>query len=87
MRLLVPLVIISPSSLKTQIMVNHIQRLKKYLKVTHLFFKFLPPQTKFAKVMFLHLSVSHSVHRVGVSDPVHADNPPSGADTPLRSAC
>ena len=25
--------------------------------------------------MFLHLSVSHSVHRVGVSDPVHADNP------------
>ena len=23
----------------------------------------LPPQTKFAKVMFLHLSVSHSVHR------------------------
>ena len=28
----------------------------------------LPPATKFVKVMFLHLSVSHSVHR-GVSRP------------------
>ena len=31
------------------------------------------PQTKFAKVMFLHLSVSHSVHRVGVSRPMPRD--------------
>ena len=27
---------------------------------------FYCPQTKFAKVIFLHLSVSHSVHRWGV---------------------
>ena len=32
---------------------------------------FYRPQTKFAKVMLLHLSVSHSVHR-GVSASVHA---------------
>ena len=31
-----------------------------------LFSPFLPPQTKFAKVMFLHLSVSHSVYRRGL---------------------
>ena len=30
------------------------------------FANFYRPQTKFAKVMFLHLSVSHSVHREGV---------------------
>ena len=48
------------------------------------------PQTKFAKVMFLHLSVSHSVHRGG-SASVHTGIPPHthprsrhppGADTP-----
>ena len=33
------------------------------------------PQTKFAKVMFLHVSVSHSVHRGG-SASVHAGIPP-----------
>ena len=37
---------------------------------------FYRPQTKFAKVMFLHLSVSHSVHSwggvLGASAPVHA---------------
>ena len=43
-------------------------------------------QMKFAKVMFLHLSVSHSVHR-GVSASVHAgihprEQTPPGADTP-----
>ena len=37
------------------------------------------PQTKFAKVIFLHVSVSHSVNR-GVSASVP---PPTGADTPL----
>ena len=41
--------------------------------------------TKFAKVMFLHVSVSHSVHR-GVSASVHAGIPPQEetprADTP-----
>ena len=60
-------------------------------------FNFHRPQTKFAKVMFLHLSVSHSVHGGGVSTPVHAwihtsprtrgslprsRHPPEG-DTPL----
>ena len=40
------------------------------------------PQTKFAKVMFLHLSVSHSVDREG-SASVHAGIPyPPAADTP-----
>ena len=38
------------------------------------------PQTKLAKVMFLHLSVSHSVHR-GASASVHAGIHPR-ADTP-----
>ena len=48
---------------------------------------FYRPQTKFAKVMFLHLSVSHSVHR-GVSASVQAgihpppEQTPPGADTP-----
>ena len=48
------------------------------------------PQTKFAKVMFLHLSVSHSVHR-GVSASVHAGThppwvqTPPGADTPQEA--
>ena len=32
----------------------------------------LPPATKFAKVMFLHLSVSHSVHRGGSASRVSA---------------
>ena len=53
------------------------------------------PQTKFAKVMFLHLSVSHSVHRwEGVClsacwdthTPSWADTYP-GRHTPLCSAC
>ena len=39
------------------------------------------PQKKFAKVMFLHLSVSHSVHR-GVSASVHAGIPPLGSRHP-----
>ena len=34
------------------------------------------PQTKFAKVMFLHLSVSHSVHGGGGPASVHAGIPP-----------
>ena len=34
------------------------------------------PQTKFAKVMFLHVFVSHSVHRGGGSASVHAGIPP-----------
>ena len=34
----------------------------KYQKSCRDFYR---PQTKFAKVMFLHLSISHSVHRVG----------------------
>ena len=46
-------------------------------------------QTKFAKLMFLHLSVSHSVHR-GVFASVHAGiqpqaDPSSQADTPHRA--
>ena len=53
------------------------------------------PQTKFAKVMFLHLSVSHSVHGTVVSASVHAGihtslgrHPPPPGQTPtLRSAC
>ena len=41
------------------------------------------PQTKFAKVMFLHLSVSHSVHRAWIADPPPREQtPPPGADTP-----
>ena len=49
------------------------------------------PQTKFAKVMFLHLYVSHSIHR-GVFASVHAGIHSPGADTPradtpLCSAC
>ena len=36
------------------------------------------PQTKFVKVMFLHLSVSHSVHKGGVPGQVH----PLGRYTP-----
>ena len=45
------------------------------------------PQTKLAKVMFLHLSVSHSVHKGG-SASVHAGiADPPGADPHLRSAC
>ena len=45
------------------------------------------PQTKFAKVMFLHLSVSHTVHR-GMSASVYAGihtppwRPNPGGDTP-----
>ena len=46
---------------------------------------FYCPQTKFAKVMFLHLSVSHSVHG-GVCLSACWDTP-LGADPPLRSAC
>ena len=38
------------------------------------------PQTKFAKVMFSHLSVSHSVHRGSVS--VHAGIHPPGGEPP-----
>ena len=44
------------------------------------------PQTKFAKIMFLHLSVSHSVHRGGgVPGQVHPPGtylPPLGRHTP-----
>ena len=42
------------------------------------------PQTKFAKVMFLHLSVSHSVHRGGVCLSVYWDTitPPPPEQTP-----
>ena len=60
------------------------------------YFDIYRPWMKFVKVMFLHLSVSHSVHREGVSAPVHAGiyplvrpyplpwnkHPPPGADTP-----
>ena len=38
--------------------------LKKVYPTT---FSFYRPQTKFAKVMFLHVSVSHSVHRGGMA--------------------
>ena len=56
------------------------------------------PQTKFAKVMFLHLSVSHSVHRGGGAsvhagsrptspgaDPLGADTPPGANTSPSRA--
>ena len=42
---------------------------------------FYRPQTKFVKVMFLHLSVSHSVHR-GLSASVHAGIHPPGRHPP-----
>ena len=42
------------------------------------------PQTKFAKVTFLHLSVSHSVHR-GVSASVRDGIHPPGKQTTPRS--
>ena len=61
---------------------------------------FYRPQTKFAKVMFLLLSVSHSVHGGGGVCPSACwdtppdqrqtppgATPPPGADTPLHSAC
>ena len=38
-------------------------RLKTLLAEQNYFYR---PQTKFAKVMFLHLSVNHSVHRGGL---------------------
>ena len=40
------------------------------------------PQTKFAKVMFLHLSVSHSVHGGCLPHPPEQTSPPPGTDTP-----
>ena len=40
------------------------------------------PQTKFAKVIFLHLSVSHSVHGGGLPQCMLGYTPPTGADTP-----
>ena len=50
---------------------------------------FYRPQTKFVKAIFLHMSVSHSVHR-GMSTSVHVGihtppprQTPLGADTPL----
>ena len=43
---------------------------------------FYRPQTKFAKVMFLHLSVSHSVQ--GGSASVHAGIPPEPGTPPSR---
>ena len=56
-----------------------------------LFANFYRPQTKFAKVMFLHLSVSHSVHRAGVCLSACWDTPrkqkPPGSRHPLSSAC
>ena len=47
------------------------------LSLFQFIFCYYRPQTKFAKVMFLHLSVSHSVHR-GVPGQVH----PPGRYTP-----
>ena len=41
------------------------------------------PQTKFAKVMYLHLSVGQSVHRADVCLCACCDTHPPGADTPL----
>ena len=40
------------------------------------------PQTKFAKVMFLHLSISHSVHRGVCLSACWDSRTPSGAHTP-----
>ena len=64
--------------------------------IPYLYSSFYLPQTKFAKIMFLYLSVSHSVHRGGVSASVHAGihpheqtppwaNTPLGVDTPPGS--
>ena len=39
------------------------------------------PQTKFAKVMFLHLSVSHSVHRGGLHRGLGRPPPPPSDTT------
>ena len=43
------------------------------------------PQTKFAKVMFLHLSVSYSVHMGGVCLSACWDTPPE--QTPPQEQC
>ena len=48
---------------------------------------FYRPQTKFAKVMFLHLSVSHSVHRGGCLPQCILGYTPLGADTPREQTC
>ena len=53
--------------------------------LTLLQFLYYRPQTKFAKVMFLHLSVSHSVHGVGEYLGRYtpwADTPPHRVGTP-----
>ena len=59
-------------------------------KGRYFFYYIYRPQTKFAKVMFLHLSVSHSVHRrvsasvhAGIRHPSWADSPPPQEQTPL----
>ena len=48
---------------------------------THIAINFYRSQTKFAKVMFLHLSVCHSVHRGCLPQCMLGYTPP-GADTP-----
>ena len=63
-------------------------RNKKTHSLLIIFFHNYRPQTKFAKFMFLHVSVSHSVHRGG-SGPLHAGihhpnhPPPPGSGIPL----
>ena len=42
-----------------------------FVRFARLKYYYYRPQTKFVKVMFLHLSVSHSVHRGGVSPGPH----------------
>ena len=52
------------------------------IEVDNLRARFYRPQTKFAKVMFLHLSVSHSVHG-GMSASLHAGiHPPVSRQSP-----
>ena len=55
--------------------------------VCKIFLHFYRPQTKFAKVMFLHLSVSHSVHRgsTWAGTPLARYTPPKAGIPPTSS--
>ena len=57
--------------------------LLKYILLSFHYSNYCPPQTKFAKVMFLHLFVSNSVHKgEGVVCLSACWDTPPGADTP-----
>ena len=73
----------SGNSSRTASSPNHCNNIQQYISQQHTHTFFTVPKRSCGKVMFLHLSVSHSGHR-GVSSPVHAGihtHPP--ADTLL----